>query len=272
MWIADAAGHRYSNLTGGTLAQGGALQLTWVAESPGAGYNVANGALVNIVAGTLAGVTVNNPDPGTGSWVISQGADSESSFAYATRCQARWPSLSAPGTSPASVFQLWALAAEAAVGHGTTITRVLAIPDPTVPGQVDVYLAGASGAVGGGAVADANAYIQQRVGLTNTAVVAAAANVAITVAGTVNYYATLTTLSAVQAAVAAALSKYVSTVSIGDGTAGLKVYWSQVEAAIGGVLGVRNVAGMTTNGGTADIALTLGQVATLTNSLTFTSV
>jgi hypothetical protein len=35
---------------------------------------------------------------------------------------------------------------------------------------------------------------------------------------------------------------------------------------------VRNVAGLTTNGGSADIALTLGQVATLTNSLTFTGV
>ena len=66
MFIADAAGHRYSNLTGGTLALGGTLQLTWVAETTGQAYNVANGALTNIVAGTLAGVTVNNPDPGSG--------------------------------------------------------------------------------------------------------------------------------------------------------------------------------------------------------------
>jgi hypothetical protein len=47
MWIADAAGHRYSNVNGGTLWLGGTLQLTWQAESPGAAYNVANGALTS---------------------------------------------------------------------------------------------------------------------------------------------------------------------------------------------------------------------------------
>jgi hypothetical protein len=272
MWIADSAGRRYSNVNGGTLGLGGTLQLTWQAESPGASYNVANGTLTSIVAGTLAGVTVNNPDPGSGTWVTTQGADAESNVAYATRCQNRWPSLAAPGTSPSAQYQLWALSAEAAAGHGTTITKTLVIADATIPGQVDVYLAGASGAAGGGAVTDANTYIQARVGITNTAVVAAASNVAITVAGTVNYYASQTTLTAVTAAVAAALAKYFGALGISDGTANFKVYWTQVEAAVAGVVGIRNVVTLTTNGGTADIALTLGQVATLTNSLTFTSV
>lgn len=272
MWIADAAGHRYSNVTGGVLGLGGTLQLSWQAESPGAAYNAANNALTSIVAGTLAGVTVNNPDPGSGTWVTTQGSDAEANVAYATRCQNRWPSLSAPGTSPAATYQLWALSAEAAAGHGTTVTKALVVADATVPGQVDVYLAGTSGAVGGAAVTDVNNYIQARVGITNTAVVAAASNVAITVAGTVNYYASQTTLAAVQAAVAAALARYFNALGISDGTANFKVYWSQVEAAVAGVAGVRNVATLTTNGGTADIALTLGQVATLTNSLAFTGV
>lgn len=272
MWIADAAGHRFVNVNGGVLALGGTLQLTWQAESPGAAYNVANGALTSIVAGTLAGVTVNNPDPGSGTWVTTQGADAESNVSYATRCQNRWPSLAASGTSPAATYQLWALSAEAAAGHGTTITRVLVVADGTTPGQVDVYLAGASGAAGAGAVTDANTYIQARVGITNTALVQAASNLAVTVAGTVNYYAAQTTLSAVQAAVAAALAKYFGALGISDGSAAFKVYWSQVEAAVAGALGVRNVAGLTTNGGSGDIALTIGQVATLTNSLTFTGV
>jgi hypothetical protein len=270
MWIADAAGHRYSNATGGTLPLGGTLQLSFVAESPGSAFNVGNATLTNIVAGTLAGVTVNNPDPGSGTWITAQGTDDESSTSYATRCQNRWPSLAAAGTSPAAQFQLWALSAEAAAGHGTTITRVLVIADPSTPGQVDVYLAGASGAAGGGAVTDANAYIQQRAGITNTALVAAASNVVVTVAGTVNYYASQTTLTAVQAAVTAGLAAYFKSLPISDGTA--KVYWSQVEAAVASALGVRNVASLTINAGTSDISLTLSQVATLTNSLTFASV
>jgi len=272
MWWADAAGHRYSNLNGGTLTLGGTLQLTWAAESPGAAYNIGTGSALSIVAGTLAGVTVANPDPGSGTWVTTQGADAENSIAYATRCQNRWPSLSSPGASPAAVYQLWALSAEAAAGHGTTVTRALVIADAVTPGQVDIYLAGTAGAAGAPAVTDVNTYVQARVGITNSALVQAATNVAITVAGTVNYFAAQTTLAAVQAAVAAALSKYINALAISDGTAAQKVYWSQVEAAVAGAAGVRNVLALTTNAGTADIALTVGGVATLTNSLTFSGV
>jgi hypothetical protein len=273
MWIADAAGHRFTNITGGTLAQGGTLQLTWQAESTGTAYNVSNGALGNIVAGTQAGVTVNNPDPGSGTWITVQGADAEANLPYALRCQARWPSLANPGTTPAAQFTLWALSAEAAAGHGTTVTRTLVQADAAIAGQVDIYLAGSSGTVGGGAVTDVNAYIQQRVGISNTAVVSAATTAAMTVAGAVNYFSAKTTLAAVQAAIGAALNAYLAAIGIGSDSSGtVKVYWSQIEAAIGAAAGVRNVSGMTLNGGTADVALTLGQVATLTNSLTFNGV
>lgn len=273
MWIADAAGHRYSNLTGGTLPLSGTLQLVWQAESPGAAYNVDNGAIASIVAGTLAGVSVSNPDPGTGSWITVQGADTEADVPYATRCQNRFPSLANPGTSPASVFDLWARTAESVAGHGTTITRTLVQPDAAIPGQANVFLAGTSGGVGAQAVTDANSYIQQRVGLVNTAVVASATNAVMTIAGTVFYLAAKTTLTAVQAAVALALSAYLSGAGFGTDAAGtVKVYWSQVEGAVASAFGVRNVTSVTLNGGTADVGLTLGQVATLTNSLTFTAV
>jgi len=277
MWIADAAGHLYSNVGGGTLAKNGTLQLTWAAQSPGAAYNVANNALTTIVAGTLPGVTVNNPDPGTGTWITSQGSDAETDSAYMLRCQQRWPGLGTGST--AATYQLWATSAEAAAGHATTITKALAIVDTVTPGQVDVYLAGASGAVGGGAVTDATTYINARVPLTATANIQAAANSVMTVAGTVNYYSAKNTSAAVQAAVAAALAAYINALGIGSDSGGnnVKVYYSEIEAAIGAVLGgagiaIRNIVGLTLNGGSADVGLTLGQVATLTNSLSFTGV
>lgn len=273
MFFASTSGLRYTNTNGGTLAKGGSLNLLVAAESPGAAYNVGNGTITSIVAGTLPGVTVNNPDPGSGTWISSQGADQETDLAYMLRCTQRWPSLAAPGTSPAGQFVLWCLSAEAAVAHATTVTKVLAQPDAVVPGQADVYLAGASGAVLAQAIADVQSYLAARVGLTNSVVVASAANAVMTVAGTVFYFASKTTLTAVQAAVAANLAAYFTSVGIGSDNAGaVKVYWSEIIGAAASALGVRNLLSPTLNGGTADVALTLGQVATLTNSLTFTAV
>jgi hypothetical protein len=265
MWVADAGGKRFSNLTGGTLARGGTLQLTWVAEAPGSGWNSITGSL-SIIGGTLAGVTV--ADNG----LSVSGTDAETNVAYATRCQSRWPSLASPGTSPSAVFKLWALAAESAAGHGTTVSRVLIYADSATPGQVDVYIAGAIGVVADQAATDVDAYIQPRVGLTNSAVVHKATASAITVTGTVNYVGAMVTLAAVQASVAAALASYINGIAISDGGSTAKVYWSEVLAAVGAQLGVRDVATLQINGGTTDVALTLGQIATLTNSLAYTAV
>jgi hypothetical protein len=122
--------------------------------------------------------------------------------------------------------------------------------DATLPGQVDIYLAGTSGAVGGGAVTDVTTYLAQRTGLTNSVVVAAATNAPMTVAGTVNYYAAKTTLAAVQAAVAANLAAYINSLAIGpDGAGTVKVYYSEIIAAVGSAFGVRNYAAPTLNGG-----------------------
>lgn len=272
MWFATSGGLRYSNLTGGTLALNGTLQITIAAEFSGSSYNVGNGTIQTIVAGTLPGVTVNNPDPGSGTWITSQGSDDETDSAYMLRCQQRWPSLGTGST--AAVYQLWATSAEAAAGHATTITKALVISDPTTAGQVDIYLAGASGSVGAGAITDAQNYIGPRVPLGSTLSIVSATNAVMTLAGTVNYYAALTTLSTLQAAIAAALVAYFKALGIGSdaGGANVKVYYTALEATVGSQTGVRNITTFTLNGGTADVGLTLGQVATLTNSLAFTSV
>jgi hypothetical protein len=280
LWISDAAGHRYNNTTGGTLNASSTLQLSWAGEQAGAAYNAANNAVNLIVAGTLPGVTVNNPDPGSGTWITSQGSDAETDSAALLRCSQRWPALGTGST--AAVYQLWATSAEAAAGHGTTITKVLVLTDAATPGQVDVYLAGASGAVGGSAVTDAQNYINPRIPITASTLIQAASNVVLTLAGTVNYLTAKTTLSAAQAAIAAALATYFTALGIGSdaGGANVKAYYNAllglVQDPLGGAasgnLIIRNVTGFTVNGGTADIGLTTGQVATLTNTLSFVGV
>ncbi len=56
----DSAGHQYRNITGGTLALGGALALRWQATETGALWNIGNGSL-NVLVTALATVTINNP-------------------------------------------------------------------------------------------------------------------------------------------------------------------------------------------------------------------
>lgn len=278
MTFASTSGLLYTNTTGGTLAKAGTLALQVAALSPGSAFNVGNGTITSIVGGTLPGVTVNNPDPGSGTWVTSQGADAESDSAYMLRCQQRWPALS-QSAGTAAVYDLWSKTAESAAGHSTTITKTLVVVDAVVPGQIDIYLAGASGAAGAGAVADAQSYINPRTPLTATTLIQPATNAVLTIAGVVNYLAAKTTLTAITAAVAAALAAYINALGIGsDAGVTVKAFYTELlgevamAGAISGVPVVRNVSGFLVNGGSADTGLTLGQVATLTNSLTFSAV
>jgi len=267
---AVVGGGTVTYLDGGSITPAGALPtantsgtlvgIPVQAELAGSAYNVANNAITIIQAGTLPGVTVNNPDPGTGTWVTTSGADPETDAALVSRCQARWPALS-QSAGTAAVYDLWAKSSEAAAGHGTTITRTLVQPDVAIAGRVNVYLATATNIAGTGAVTDANTYIQARIPLVSTAVVAAATAATMTTAGTVNYFSSKTTAAAVQAAVQTALQNYIAGVAIGIDAAGtVKVYWSEIEAVCGSATGVRNVI-MTLNAASTDVALTTGQVA-----------
>jgi hypothetical protein len=251
----------------------GTLAIQVAAQSPGAAYNVPNNTITTITGGVLAGVTVNNPDPGTGTWITSQGTDAESDSAYMLRCQQSWPSLGVG--SPTAAYQLWSTLAEKAAGHTTTVSKTLVQQDTAIAGQINIYLAGASGSVAGSAVTDVTTYITLRVALPATINVASATNAVMTIGGQVTYYASVTTPAAVQAAVNAALVTYIGSMAIGsDAGITVKVSYEEVIAAIGSVLGgagvaIKDLTGITLNAGTADVGLTLGQVATLTNNLTF---
>lgn len=253
--VASGSGLRFqsTNLTQLTLPQGGSLTITVQAEQPGAAYNVANGTITSLLS-VLPGVTVNNPDPGSGTWVTTQGVDEESDAALVSRCEARWPE-SGYG-SPAASYDLWARTAS------PSITRTKVQASGTVGGQVDVYVAGPSGPVVGGDVALAQAYITPRAPLTSTPVVASAAALAVTVTATL--FGKAQYEAAAKLAAAAALEEFFRSLPIG-GT----VYRNAVIAvlqkgtAANPVTGVENV---TLTAPTSDAVLTTAQVATLTLS------
>src|SRR5512133_335679 len=243
-----------NNTTALVLAKGGTLSVTARAESPGATYNVANGTITTL-ATPLAGVTCNNPDPGGGTWITVSGADQEADSALRSRCEARWPE-SGFG-SPAASYDLWARTADA------TITRTKPVPDAAGPngGGVTIYVAGASGPVGAGAVTAAQTYIDPRAPLTSVPTVTNTSALAVTVTATLfgkaQYQTTATT------AATAAI-----TALIAANPLGATVYKAALYEALMSPVGVENVTFAAPAG---DTTLTAAQVATLTLSLSWTN-
>lgn len=252
--FASTTGLRYqsANTVNATLAKGGTLDITVQAESPGAAYNVANGSITTL-ATPLAGVTCNNPDPGGGSWITTSGVDEESDAALVSRCEARWPE-SGFG-SPGASYDLWARTADA------TITRTRVAASGSVAGGVDIYVAGASGAVGAGAVTAAQTYINPRAPLGSVPSVVNATPLAVTVT------ATLFGKSQYQTPATAAATTAIQALIAGTAIGG-KIYRAAIFEALMSPTGVENV---TIAAPAGDTTLTAAQVATLTLSLSWTN-
>jgi uncharacterized phage protein gp47/JayE len=247
LWVKSTSGLRYQNTTGGTLAKGGTLALTFQAESPGAAYNAANGTITTL-ATSLAGVTVANPDPGGGTWVTVQGSDAETNDALVARCKARWSEL---GTgSPAAAYDLWARTASA------TVKRTKVAASGSVAGRVDLYLAGDAGPVAAGVVTAVSTYVTPRMPLEATLNAASATGLAVTVTATLFGKAQYET--AAKAAAQAAVEALFRSIPI-NGT----VYKSAIIEALMSPTGVENV---TLAAPAGDTTLTASQVATLTLS------
>lgn len=221
----SSTGLRYSNVNGGNLAAGNTLSLTFQAEQAGSAYNAGVGD-ITVLGTPLPGVTINNPDAGGGTWITSSGTDEETDASLLARCQARWPSLSAVPTSP--VFDLWAKAAD------ITVTKTLSQVDVATPGQVDLYLAGAAGEVAAAVVSAVQSYVDARMPLTSTCVVASAVNAPVQVDA--HLYVKSGYEGTAPAAAQAAVEAYILGTDI-DGT----VYESEVDAALQDQDGVRNV-------------------------------
>lgn len=180
--------------TVGILPLNGTLALTVQAETPGDEYNVANGT-ITVLATPLPGVTVSNPDPGSGSWITLVGADEEKDPELRLRNKTKWATLGTGASKDAYIS--WALTG------APTVTRVqVDNANPDGPGTVRVYLANSAGGATAQEVTDANAFIQARRAVTATVTVLAATNVPITIDATVTvrtafsaaYLASFTTL------------------------------------------------------------------------------
>lgn len=246
LWAGNAAGLRFNNVAGGTLPLGGTLDLEFRAESPGAAYNLPPGS-GNILFTPLPGVTISNIT------VLEAAIDQETDAQLRERCRLRWAETGFGSTRAA--YESWALNATPSV----TKVRVLD-NNPRGQGTVDVVLWG-EGGLGAGAVAEADAYIQQRRPLTANVQVYAATQVNIAVTATIRLRAGF--LAQVQADVATRLAAFQRTLPIGA-----IVYRSALIEA----LFVSNVLDVALTAPASDTTLTNVQVAVFTLTPTWIEV
>jgi uncharacterized phage protein gp47/JayE len=234
----------FQNLGGGTLPLSGSLPLTLQASSPGAAYNLSNGALT-VLQSSLPGVTVSNPAiSGTTSWITQQGTDVESNALYVARCKNKWGTLGSGSTSSAYLY--WATFASSEV----TRTRLLEDPDT---GTVTVVVAGPSGPLTTDGYNAVNALLQVKRVLCVKVVATNATGTNTNIAGNVivdGAYDLTATLAAVQANVLA----YARSTAI----AGTMIL-DKLIAAIVDTPGVTNLA---LTGPTSDLTLLGTQVFT----------
>lgn len=139
------------------------------------------------------------------SWLSQAGVDRESDESLRDRCQKKWATLAIGRTDDG--FEFWALEAS------KQVTRAFARESATVPGQVEVFLAGPDGAVSADVVAEVDSYVQPRCPLTTTVAVDSAGSVVIALSGTV--FVRMGQLSGARAAAEAALAEFISGTPIG---------------------------------------------------------
>lgn len=267
--VASTGGRLYRNSTGGTLAKSGTLTLTVTAEDVGVAYNVPPGAVTQLLT-VLPGVTVANPAIGsTGTWLTRQGTNPETQGELRNRCRNRWPTLGTGG-APRS-YDFWATNAS------PEVTRVQVSPSLTLAGAVNVYLAGPAGPVSSQAVATVQAALEKVAPTAVVPVAMAATAATVTVSGTVRVPTAL--LANAKAVAEANLAALFAALAIGGDVSGGPPGILDREALVAAIR-PQDAFGRSTTGiidldlsqPAADLTFTVGQVAILSNTLTWVAV
>jgi phage-related baseplate assembly protein len=208
---------RYRNTTGGDLTFGGLdLDLTFIAESPGAGYNAPPNLLE--LTTELAGVEV------VSSIVTVQGADEETDTALRLRDATKWGSVGSAANDLG--YEYWARTAS------SSVTRVRVYEHTPVDGDVRVVLGGPSGAPDAGVVSTVQTYLEGVRALCVTVEAVAATPQNVVVGGTLYVKASHPNAPLAKAQAEGNLSAYLATLPLG-GTAELGDLYSACTTVAG---------------------------------------
>lgn len=249
----------YTALTGGTLNPSSTLNITAECQTAGVQGNVAIGSITDPVT-PLVAVIVTNIDVGDGTSLVEAGTNEESDEDLRIRNTTKWAAQNL--ASPAEAYEYWVRVGSA------NITRVLVDDsNPRGSGTTNVYAAGATGVAALGDVADGQAELDKHLPETSDAkVIAAPSDVQAFVA---NVYITAADHDAAkETEIEQALLDYINSLAIGgkvlpppdgDGVTGY-VLLSEWKGAVTAVDGVVNIGSPSPS---ADVAVTVNEVATL---------
>lgn len=248
---------RSTNTTNVTISSAGTVTFTVRAEALGATYNVANGAIVGLVAPALAGVSVSNPIYSGGTWITTAGADAESDASLRQRCRDRWATLGRGATVAA--YQYLARTGHASAAQVTRTAVSLGSGD----GTLRVFLAGPAGPVDGAVVTTVQTWIDGLSPATDAPTVESAAATSVTVTATVRV-ASASDSTANRALATDALAAYFAALAIGE-----QVDLGRLYEAIYSAAGVTDCDISAPSG---DTAIASGHVAVPTVALTWVTV
>lgn len=210
----------YVNITGGSLAPNGFLDLVFVATNPGAAYNIPNSTTLELKT-SFVGVVVSNPIyPLSSSCILRQGTDEETNASLTTRCLGRWGTLGTGGNEDSFIY--WAKTIPP--GYATSpVQKVRVAPNLYqgifYPGTCTVFIAGPTGALPGPDVVAVQGVFDNppKYPIAGLVQVLTVTNVNISIIGTVNVKITSNvTLAEIQAEVEVNLLDYQNSLNIGE--------------------------------------------------------
>jgi hypothetical protein len=225
-------GLRWTSQNAGVVVipNGGSLVVDFKAESPGAAYGALLGQAISLIT-PVPGVTAAFEDAGSGSPVVTAGADTEKNTNFAARCAGRWDTIGVQKTAVAY--------GNLCVNAGVVSVARLVVDDanPRGPGTVDLWVAGSVGPIGAGDLAIIDAYLQERKSPSTDLQVDNAAQITVEVLATIRIEAGA---SNVIAEATEALTTLINAVPIG-GT----LYRDEVIEALVSPSGARSTATLT---------------------------
>ncbi len=189
----------------------------------------------------------------TTAWISQYGVDAQSSLSLAVQCQDQWATLSPAG--PTGQYVIWAQQAS------PEVVNALVIPDPIVPGQVDITLIGANnGPVSTAAITAVSNYIAVRAPLCVSIVVGTVSVLSVQVAAA--YIVVHSSYrNTIQNSLQALLTAYQDTI-LPQGTVELSEIAALIQTAPG-VVEIGPLSSLTLNGLAADIPLTANETASI---------
>lgn len=256
---------------GGTveLPRSGTLLIDIISDAPGAAFStVPANTITYFSRNVLPGVTVTNQADWLASANAQVGTDDESDERIRTRNRTKWE---VPGAgSSRGAYEYWAKTADPQVKRVAVLSNI----DMLDPGTATVLIAGDSGALGGAVVAAVQNAISpaqiggEKIPETARAVVASAANLVVTISGTVYVQREYNT-STFQSQIASDMSNFFKNLDIGQLVSAERVLGIVTQrAGLSGKI-IINIENFLPS---ADIVLAYNQVAVPSMSLTYVSV